>query len=725
MKSKKLKKIISMSLVSALVVGVGITARAENGQAVDNSIAHVKTIESDKTVINNDTSWRYLDNGTDPAVGTYLFDNFKIKSAWTLPKDIEYEGQNIGFDDTSWKISKGPYGAKNGEIIDGANTVLQHYNGKTSSGKDRAIETYFFRTEFNVDNLEDVNKIKASFTFDDSIVVYINGSEVKRYLVPEEKQENNMFYAGNGNGSPITEEFELTDLSMLKEGKNVIAVEVHQDRETSSDIYFGCNSLILSSEEIEKEEPKVSDISLTVGADESEVNFTWYTNFDGETELQVAKKSDMNGDIFPVEKAKSYKGEITKIDDINRSNKASAINLEENTDYVYRIGKEGVWSEVNNLSTKDTNKFNFLLAGDPQIGSGSIESDINGWTDTLNKAISKFPDASFLISAGDQVNKAGNEAEYDGYLSPEVLESLPVATNVGNHDVGINYTQHFNVPNLSTLGSNAAGGDYYFRYGNALFISLNSNNTSSAEHEQFIQETIEKNKDAKWRIVTFHHSIYSVASHSLEDSILSRRETLVPIFDKNDIDVVLMGHDHVYTRSYQMEGFKELKNQTLDNEGNVVDPEGTLYLTANSASGSKYYNILENEDFTYAAVKDQSKVPTISNIEITDNTFKVVTYRTDNMEVIDEYSIVKDVEEDKEDNGSTGEENGEVQNPGDSGSIKPEVDKNDGDKNESSNPVKTGDTVGNPFVYIPLMVLASGSILYLVLKKKKLQESKN
>ena len=41
-----------------------------------------------------------------------------------------------------------------------------------------------------------------------------------------------MFYAGNGNGSPITEEFELTDLSMIKEGKNVIAVEVHQDRET-------------------------------------------------------------------------------------------------------------------------------------------------------------------------------------------------------------------------------------------------------------------------------------------------------------------------------------------------------------------------------------------------------------------------------------------------------------------------------------------------------------
>jgi hypothetical protein len=110
---------------------------------------------------------------------------------------------------------------------------------------------------------------------------------------------------------------------------------------------------------------------------------------------------------------------------------------------------------------------------------------------------------------------------------------------------------------------------------------------------------------------------------------------------------------------------------------------------------------------------------------MTDNSFKVVTYRTDNMEVIDEYSIVKDVEEDKEDNGSTGEENGETQNPGDNETTKPESDKTDENKTESSNPVKTGDTVENPFVYIPLMVLASGSILYLVLKKKNLQESKN
>lgn len=717
MKSKKLRRIISMSLVSALVLGVGITVRAKNSEEVDNSIATIKMVESEKVVINNETSWRYLDDGTDPAKGTYLYDNFNIRYSWTYPNDIEYEGQKIGYDDSSWKLATGPYGAKKGGAIEGANTLMQHYNGKTVDGKDKAIETYFFRTDFNVDNLEGINKIKASFTFDDSMIVYINGVEVKRYLVPNEKYENNMFYAGSGNGNPITEEFELTDLSMLREGSNTIAVELHQDRETSSDIYFGCNSLTLSSEEIEKEESKVSDISLTVGKDESEVNFTWHTNFDKETVLQVAKKSDMKNNEFPEDKAKVYKGEVSKVDAVNSSNKATAKNLEKNTEYIYRIGLDGLWSDINKLETQDTSKFNFLFAGDPQIGSGSLEADKKGWNDTLSKAISKFPDSSFLISAGDQVNKANSEEEYDGYLSPEVLESLPVATNVGNHDVALNYSQHFNMPNSSTLGSTAAGGNYSFRYGNALFISLNSNNTSTAEHEKFIEETIESNKDAKWRIVTFHHSIYSVASHSLEDSILSRREILVPVFDKNDIDVVLMGHDHVYTRSYQMEGFKELKEQKVDKEGNVVDPTGILYLTANSASGSKYYNIKEGENFTYAAVKDQSKVPSISNIEMTDNTFKVVTYRTDNMEVIDEYSIAKDVKEEVENPGdSDNTEN--TPNPGGGNSTTEENVKGDGEENETSKPVKTGDTVGSLFVYIPLMALASGMILYLALKKK-------
>ena len=45
-----------------------------------------------------------------------------------------------------------------------------------------------------------------------------------------------------------------------------------------------------------------------------------------------------------------------------------------------------------------------LFTGDPQIGSsGNIPRDTEGWVNTLNKALEKFPNTSFIQSAGDQV----------------------------------------------------------------------------------------------------------------------------------------------------------------------------------------------------------------------------------------------------------------------------------------------------------------------------------
>ena len=70
------------------------------------------------------------------------------------------------------------------------------------------------------------------------------------------------------------------------------------------------------------------------------------------------------------------------------------------------------------------------------------------------------PDAAFLLSAGDQIDKSGasksndlktRESEYAGYLYPEVFRSLPIASTIGNHDTaGSDYGAHFNNPNTVT-----------------------------------------------------------------------------------------------------------------------------------------------------------------------------------------------------------------------------------------------------------------------------------
>ena len=76
------------------------------------------------------------------------------------------------------------------------------------------------------------------------------------------------------------------------------------------------------------------------------------------------------------------------------------------------------------------------------------------------------------------------------------------------------------------------------------------------------------------------------------------------------------------------------------NTRTVTNPEGILYMTANSASGSKYYDLVEKKQ-AYIASRWQEDVPTYSIIDVTDTTFTINTYRTDNNRKIDSSFTIK------------------------------------------------------------------------------------
>ena len=64
-----------------------------------------------------------------------------------------------------------------------------------------------------------------------------------------------------------------------------------------------------------------------------------------------------------------------------------------------------------------------------------------------------------------------------------------------------------------------------------------------------------------------------------------------------------------------------------DVEGNTVtDPKGILYMTANSASGSKYYELLSTQQ-DYVAARSQNWLPSYSVITMTADTFTIDTYQ--------------------------------------------------------------------------------------------------
>jgi len=459
-----------------------------------------------------------------------------------------------------------------------------------------------------------------------------------------------MSYGGSNASNPKEGVISLTKEQLkdvIKTGQNTIAVELHQGRASSSDIYFEFNNLQV---DYGQEETTVEQkaLNLTIGEDETKMNLTWYANTNTSGTVQLAKAGAMINGEFP--------SQFTTVEATNNQandkgfyyNQATLANLEENTKYVYRVVNGDQVSKIYDFTTKDFDgSYNFIFAGDPQIGaSGSASKDTEGWDKTLSDSINKF-NPNFILSAGDQVNTASDENQYSGYLDHEELTSVPQATTIGNHDSSSNaYTQHFNLPNETAKGETAAGTDYWYVYNNTLFMNINTNNTSTAEHKAFMKEAIKENQDVRWKVVVFHHSVYSVASHSVESSILKRREELTPVFDDLGIDVVLMGHDHVYVRSNMMKGMK-VSQETKDLTS-VTDPEGILYLTANSASGSKYYDIKTNISTDFVAKMDQSKQRSISNIEVSENSFKVTTYlynSNDNQwSTLDEFTINKSVE---------------------------------------------------------------------------------
>lgn len=629
----KKNKVLKVSMATlALLMSAGYVAQ---DYQVTPTYAETTKIGDSAQLISTATTWKYLDNNVDPGTETDRY-------AWT----------KADYNDSEWKSEAGKFGAKKGKLEDLGDgfvpTVLlnQYINGV--NGDD--IPAFFFRTTVNISNLDDFSSLSGKLYYDDAAIVYINGVKVASFDEPEGGFESNMSYGGSNASNPKEGVISLTKEQLkdvIKTGQNTIAVELHQGRASSSDIYFEFNNLQV---DYGQEETTVEQkaLNLTIGEDETKMNLTWYANTNTSGTVQLAKAGAMINGEFP--------SQFTTVEATNNQandkgfyyNQATLANLEENTKYVYRVVNGDQVSKIYDFTTKDFDgSYNFIFAGDPQIGaSGSASKDTEGWDKTLSDSINKF-NPNFILSAGDQVNTASDENQYSGYLDHEELTSVPQATTIGNHDSSSNaYTQHFNLPNETAKGETAAGTDYWYVYNNTLFMNINTNNTSTAEHKAFMKEAIKENQDVRWKVVVFHHSVYSVASHSVESSILKRREELTPVFDELGIDVVLMGHDHVYVRSNMMKGMK-VSQETKDLTS-VTDPEGILYLTANSASGSKYYDIKTNISTDFVAKMDQSKQRSISNIEVSENSFKVTTYlynSNDNQwSTLDEFTINKSVE---------------------------------------------------------------------------------
>lgn len=156
-------------------------------------------------------------------------------------------------------------------------------------------------------------------------------------------------------------------------------------------------------------------------------------------------------------------------------------------------------------------------------------------------------------------------------------------------------------------------GNYYYLYDNVLFVTLNTGaypgGNDALEGENPEAESANKENEAvgiidnfrktlasatndyageyDWLIVTHHKSTQTVAKHAADSDIENYVDAgFEQLMEDFGVDFVLGGHDHVYSRSFVLNGSGERVSERLDR---INDPEGTIYLTGNCASDMQYY----------------------------------------------------------------------------------------------------------------------------------------
>jgi alkaline phosphatase len=634
---------------------------------------NVFAADNSNIFLSRDAEWKYLDNGVD------------LGTVWRA----------TNFDDSTWKSGKAPLGF--GDAFSETDPTLPLATTVDFGDPNNKYMTTYFRTTFNVNNLNSYSNLEVYIHVDDGAVVYINGTEAFRRGIADGVAVD---YNTGAKFSPKEETFSLP-VTVLQEGSNTIAAEVHQDDGTSSDLWFEMSIKGITSQSPPPDDPQdpvipdpnapigtVSKVTVTFNGDPAtSKGFTWYTTLaSANNDLQVVEKT---GSVPDFSKAVKFTGKysISTNSTSELLHKAEATGLKANTSYFFRVGDAalGIWSDTGTFQTApQSGAFTFIDLTDTQA---KTEDEAVLSSQTIAKALATVSNARFLALNGDIVDTGSNEQQWN-WLLGHAQESLLNTTFVpaaGNHESQTNsFIEHVDIKPADNSAT-TSGAYYSYNYSNAHFIVLN-NNEDSTEYADFTPAQIQWMRDdvqaartagAQWIIVVMHKGPYTTSNHATDSDIMGSngvRTKVAPIMSDLGIDLVLQGHDHIYARSKPIKDdgtaasankiTETLNVQTIQY---TVNPDGTIYLIPNTAGPKvyyknktidpSYYDLFEVADEHHAAVYGpdpsdpsrpvRSQIQNFEGITIDDNKLTVVSYEIDqdknNAEpyIIDQFGISK------------------------------------------------------------------------------------
>ena len=169
---------------------------------------------------------------------------FDTGDTWTYYDQGSLEGtqwNTFNYSNSQFTQARAPFGyGKDGKPMSQATTILDK-----GSDASNVRPTYYLRKEFTLDNAPTENDVyKINYEVDDGMIVYINGYEAGLYHMQSGASYSNYTEDFNGAWYELDDPYHgslVVDNSLLRKGRNVIAVELHNCIRTSSDLWFDCS----------------------------------------------------------------------------------------------------------------------------------------------------------------------------------------------------------------------------------------------------------------------------------------------------------------------------------------------------------------------------------------------------------------------------------------------------------------------------------------------------
>lgn len=206
----------------------GSDPRLANNTANPNATAF-NTSSASGNGFGKNSIWSFDDSGVNRGSSSIVQGNGSYDSTnWKHPD----------FNDSSWSSGPGILGFGNlGNSGAFAPIATSMGQGSTNTGGNS--KTSYLRRKFTVPDTSVITALTGSLLADDGVIIYVNGQEVYRQNMPS----GNVTFATNattfvGGGNESSYNSISLDPGALLNGENVVAVELHQVNDSSSDLGF-------------------------------------------------------------------------------------------------------------------------------------------------------------------------------------------------------------------------------------------------------------------------------------------------------------------------------------------------------------------------------------------------------------------------------------------------------------------------------------------------------